>query len=207
MRTLTVVSIVEGHGEVTAVPVLLRRVFESADLHASGHHLVVPPPIRLSRSSIARADTDFMRAVELAARKAGEAGAILILLDADDDCPAELCPRLLETARAQRSDRPIAVIAATREYEAWFLAAAESLRGHRGVAHDAVAPADPEKIRGAKERLRELLGAGESYLETSDQAALTAAMDLDQAANAPSFGRCRRRIADMLSVLATKRDG
>jgi hypothetical protein len=32
----------------------------------------------------------------LAAAKSGEKGWILVLLDADDDCPAELAPQVLE---------------------------------------------------------------------------------------------------------------
>ena len=67
------------------------------------------------------------RAVAFAAGRAGSHGGILVLLDADDDCPAELASRLLRRARQSRPDRPIRVVLAKAEYESWFLAAAASL--------------------------------------------------------------------------------
>ena len=80
------------------------------------------------------------RAVELAARKIGGQGAIFILLDSDDDCPAQLGPALLCRALEVRSDLPIAVVLAKHEFEAWFLAAAESLRGYKGLKNDLAPP-------------------------------------------------------------------
>jgi hypothetical protein len=44
----------------------------------------------------------------------------------------------------------ISVIMAKLEYEAWFLAAAESLRGKRGLPSDLKITADPEYICDAK---------------------------------------------------------
>ena len=45
---------------------------------------------------------------------------------------------------------PCGVVMAQREYEAWFLAAIESLCGQRGIVSDALYPQDPEQVRGAK---------------------------------------------------------
>ncbi len=78
--------IVEGHGEVQAVPVLLRRLASALDPTLP---LQVEQPIRITKSKLLQA-RELERAVELAARKVGGAGAILILLDGDDDCPAML---------------------------------------------------------------------------------------------------------------------
>lgn len=78
-----VASIVEGHGEVEAVPVLIRRV---AGVVAPGLCLRVPRPIRVKRDEVLRPEK-LGRAVELAARQAGRNGAIFLLIDADDDCP------------------------------------------------------------------------------------------------------------------------
>ena len=50
------------------------------------------------------------RAVEFAARQSGEQGRILILLDADDDCPKELAAEMLRRAEAARQDRIIRVV-------------------------------------------------------------------------------------------------
>ena len=101
-----------------------------------------------------------------AALRVDTAGGVLVLLDADDDCPAALGPALLERARAARSDVPISVVLANREFEAWFIAAAESLAGTHGFPADLTAPADPEKIRGAKEWLGQRKTDGRPYKPT-----------------------------------------
>jgi hypothetical protein len=70
---------------------------------------------------------------------------------------------------------------AHREYEAWFLAAVESLRGQRGIRADASSPDDPEYARGAREALEDLMIAGRGYHTTADQPALTAIFDFGAA--------------------------
>ena len=69
---------------------------------------------------------------------------------------------------------------AYREYEAWFLASIESLRGQRGIRQDAQSHPAPEEPRGAKGQLEARLEQGRSYSETADQAALSATFDLAQ---------------------------
>ena len=129
MKVTRIVSIVEGHGELAAVPILLRRIAAAA-LPVGA--VDVRSPIRVDRRKIVKA-AELERAVELAARKAGAGGRILILLDAEDDCPAELAPDLLRRARAARGDHAIRVVLAKTEYEAWFLAAADSIAGRHGI--------------------------------------------------------------------------
>ena len=194
--------IVEGHGEVEAVPILIRRVAES--LYPE---LLVDTlrPIRVSRSKVIQ-EGELERAVEFAARKIGGQGAIFILLDSDDDCPARLGPKLLCRALQVRGDLPIAVILAKHEFEAWFLAAAESLRGQRGLKNNLQPPNNPEGIRGAKGWLRQRLESGETYRETLDQPALTASFDLDQARHADSFDKCYRDIVRLLDELQKVND-
>src|SRR5262249_21193203 len=141
--------IVEGHGECEALPILVRRIALRLD------PTLVPsiqPVLRVPGSRLAR-QGEIERVVELAARKNAGKGAIFVLLDCDDGCPAEEAPLLLKRAVAARRDLPVSVVLAKREYEAWFLAAIESLRGQRGLPVDLVAPKDPEAIRGAKEWL------------------------------------------------------
>jgi hypothetical protein len=90
-------------------------------------------------------------------------------------------------------------VLAHREYEAWFLAAIESLRGVRGIRADAVSHPDPEAPGGAKGQLEQRLAAGRSYSETADQAALTATFDMAQ-----TYRRCRsfRRMVRAFGLLA-----
>ena len=194
MTANRIATIVEGHGEVEAVPVLLRRIAERV---APGIALEVPRPIRVKRHQILKAE-EMERAVALAAGRAGPNGGILVLLDADDDCPADLASGLLHRARQSRSDRPIRVVLAKAEYESWFLAAAASLAGQRGIDEAASPPVDSEAIRDAKGWLSACMPPGRRYRETLHQAALTARFDLDSARTAPSFDKMWRDLASLL---------
>lgn len=188
----TIAIVVEGHGEVEAVPHLVHRI--AADL---GHAVHIPRPIRVKRDRFLKPG-ELERAVELAARQAGTDGSILILLDADDDCPAELAPQLLERAQQTRPDRRILTVLAKSEYESWFLAAAESIAGARGVADSVTSPPDVESIRDAKGWLSARMPPGRSYRPTLDQAALSARFDLNAARTAPSFDKLWRDLASLL---------
>lgn len=128
-----IAPIVEGHGEVEAVPALLHRIA----LEAPNHALRVNAPIRVKAGSFLNDGTYFRKQIILAAAKAAQAaGFVLIILDCEDHCPATLGPSLLERARTIRNDVSYLVVLAYREYESWFLAAARSLRGMRGLAED-----------------------------------------------------------------------
>jgi hypothetical protein len=191
-------SIVEGDGECSAVPVLVRRIARTLD---PGLVPDVGPVLRVPCSRLVK-EGELERTVELAARKLGGQGGILIVLDCDDGCPATEGPALLKRAQAARSDMTISVVLAKREYEAWFLAAAESLRGRRGLPTDLLPPADPEAIRGAKEWLAERMPRNCGYAETTDQPALTALFDMDTARRAAdSFDKCYREIVRLLNLL------
>jgi hypothetical protein len=198
MPPLSIACIVEGDGDVEAVPILIRRVAARVDPALS---ILVRRPWRIPRSRLVRAG-ELERAIEGAARQVGRQGGILVLIDSDDDCPASLGPQLLDRARKTRSDLPIGVALAKREFEGWFLASAESLRGRRGLPDDLNPPPDPEAIRGAKEWLTRQMSGGARYSETLDQPALAAAFDLDQAAGrSDSFEKCLREITGLILAL------
>lgn len=139
------------------------------------------------------------RAVELAARRTSREDAILVILDADDDCPAELGPELLERARRARSDRRIYVVIAKSEFESWFIAAARSIAGHRGLELELDIPDDPEAIGDAKGWLSRSSAPGKSYRETLDQPALSQVLSLDEARRSPSFDKLWRSLEEALS--------
>jgi hypothetical protein len=194
---LKIAAVVEGHGECEAVPILIRRIAQRLD---AGLSPVVNPVIRVPASRLVK-QGEIERTIELAARKSAGKSGILVLLDCDDGCPADDGPALLRRATQVRPDLPIGVVFAKREYEAWFLAAAPSLRGARGLASDLVAPEKPEEIRAAKEWLSERM-SGRSYSESSDQPALTAPFDMAAAArSADSFDKCYREVQRLLTVL------
>jgi len=181
---MTAVScIVEGHGEVASLPILLRRI---SAWRSPALHIEIPQPIRVPRDRFLNRTDEFTRHLELAAKKSGDEGWILILLDADDDCPRALGQHLIERSRNCLPHRMISVVLANREFEAWFIGAAQSLNGKRGfLCESNDHHEEAERRRDAKGWIRERM-SGKSYGETTDQPAFTSAMDLQQA-----FDHCR----------------
>ena len=177
-----------------ALPILLRRLVEEAEVWMVG----IGRPIRRPRNQLVR-ETELKKAVRLALLQP-ECSAVLILFDGDSDCPAELGPAVQEWAAAEAGGVPCEVVIAHREYEAWFLASIESIRGHRLIRADAQSHPVPEQPRGAKEQLEARMEAGATYLETTDQPALSASFSLMTAHKlsrsfrklAGSFGRLVR---------------
>lgn len=175
---VNIVSIVEGDGEVAALPVLLRRLNEWL---SPGVQVRVATPIKVHRMRFLNRDEEFGRYLALAAAKCTEEGWILILLDADDDCPKELGAGILARAHAVVPHRPVAVVLANREYEAWFIAAATSLNGQRGLTLSVGdAHVEPETPRDAKGWVAHRMTSGR-YSETRDQPAFSALMRLEDA--------------------------
>ena len=184
--------IVEGHGEVRAFPVLLRRLVHETEAWAVG----VGRPIRRPRPRLVD-ETGVRQAVRLALARP-DCGAVLLLLDGDDDCPADLGPSVQDWATVAAGGAPCRVVLAHREYEAWFLAAVESLRGRRGIGIDAESHPAPESPRGAKEQLEARMRPGATYLETTDQPAFSELFSLPAA-----YRRSRsfRKLADSVAHL------
>jgi hypothetical protein len=125
--------------------------------------------------------------------------AILVLFDADNDCPKDLAPTLENWAQEAAGGKPCAVVMANREYEAWFLASIEALRGTAAILPDATSHPDPEVPRDAKGELERRMSPAASYSPTVDQVRLTAHLDLGIA-----YRRCRsfRKLVHAFGKLA-----
>jgi len=197
MKEIRIAAIVEGHGECEAVPILVRRIALEID---PGFVPKVLSPLRVPAAKLSKND-ELERAVNLAALKLQGYGGVLIIVDCDDGCPAREGPALLRRAVQVHADIPIAVVLAKKEFESWFLAAAESLRNKRRLPATLVCPLNPEEIRDAKGWLSDNMPQGVRYSETSDQAALTQNFDMVSARSADSFDKCYREIYGMLGVL------
>jgi len=181
---ITIASIVEGDGEVSALPVLLRRLASEQEPVAL---IKLLPPIRVRRDKFINRDNEFRRQLLLAAAKSGDDGWILIVLDADDDCPANLGQQIYERAQQHIPHRRLSVVLANREFEAWFIAAAHSLQGVRGFSLAADEHMQAEEPRNAKDWMRKHMQSG-TYSEILDQPAFAARIDLQQAfKNSRSF--------------------
>jgi hypothetical protein len=190
----SILPLVEGHSEVEAVPVLLRRLLASLD----AFHIEVARPFRVKRTRILR-EGEIERALIQGLRSRSNVQGVLVILDQDDD-EAELLEQALEKRGRQKTSLPLRVVAAERELEAWFLGSKEALRGVRGIRSDARAPTEPESIRGAKERLSRNM-QDRRYVEVDDQPAFAERMDFDLATE-----RCRsfRRLTQAVEQLVRR---
>ncbi|MEV6607503.1 DUF4276 family protein [Kutzneria sp. NPDC051319] len=190
--TLPVIApVVEGHGDAKAFPVLLRRIGWELNWPMN-----VAQPFRVPRSKLA--DPGRLAEVVMAASAAvSGAGGVVVLFDADDDCPCRLRESLDETARATFASTEL--VFANREFEAWFLASLPSLRSHASVGDDASFDGDPELPRGAKERLAKVML--ETYHETLHQTKFSSLIDLETTwRNSRSFRRLISALQGLLEV-------
>ena len=163
ISTRYIVPIVEGLGEMEAAPALLRRILYERRDHYDVN--VLSPKNANGKGRLVRRLEDFLRYA------ASEDGcvAILVLLDADEDCPVELGTELASRASSINLHVPTAVVCAKREYENWFLASDENFQG------------DAEEYSGAKQWLNRRVVDGLTYKETKNQVRFSATMDIDAA--------------------------
>jgi len=185
--------IVEGHGEMEAAPVLLRRLQDVG----MAYGFRIARPIRRHRSELVT-EGQLRRSVQLALGTPEIAG-ILVLFDSDDDAVCQLGPQLQVWAQAEAGEVNCQVVLAKREYEAWFISSIESLRGFRGIATDATSHATPEGVRDAKSELETRMTPGKFYAPTTDQAAFSARVELSE-----THRRCRsfRKLTAAFGTLA-----
>jgi hypothetical protein len=193
---MKIYPIVEGHGEVAAAPILLRRLLEEANCN----HIGVGHPIRRTQSQL-RSKEGIQAGVHLA-RLQPECAAVVILFDGEDDCPKKISAQIRTWVREAAAGTPCDVVVAYREYETWFLATIESLRGRHGISRTATAPANPESRRGAKEALEEFMPRDRAYSETGDQPGMSSLFDMRLAhQRSRSFRKLVKAIGDILVCL------
>lgn len=188
MTGLRIAPIVEGHGEVNSVRLLLERTWYGL---LSGGSLEILQPIRPPRYRVVRPD-ELHRAVCLAKLKLRQKRdndaetdtreCVLLLVDADEDLPCRLAPQLVAAMRDAEPDVDFVCVLANPEYETWFVGAAESLGEHLALRANEVIPDAPESTGSKKAWIAERFPG--PYSPTVDQPRLTAAMDLTL---------CRRR--------------
>jgi hypothetical protein len=164
--------IVEGEGDASAAPILVRRVM--AELFGV-YDLLIEVQRRRDINHLRANDwAHFKRYVQAAFY---EGCPILWLLDADDECPVALAGTMYQIVESIGVRQPFSVGFWVREYETMFLYDKKMLVHFLGdkVKIDV---GDPEMIRGAKEWLSSKLPRGEIYKARVDQSRLTAMVNL-----------------------------
>lgn len=211
MSRIRVAVVVEGDGDVVAVPVLLRRLWSEL----GGEFIeILSPPIRRKRDQFER-QIELNKAVGLAAVKlkhsppSEDPSLVLLLFDRDPSPqpPCHLAPQASRWAVQAYGHLDIDCVVANIEYETWFVAAAESLAKFIELDENEPIPDAPEAQRCGKKWIESRF-RGAKYSETQDQPRMSAAMDFAMARRrSPSFDKlCReleRRILPRPRVLPT----
>jgi hypothetical protein len=203
--TLYIAPIVEGHTEQGCVERLLQRIW--TELLCSPDRLQVLEPFRGHRDSLTHANGEVLTdsvtkaflKLRAATRRDSEARSLLlILLDAEGDCPATLAPRLMEIARkALPATTPVACVLAKRMLENWIVAGASTLAGVNGLPDPLPPRSNVEDHSGVGWLEKQLRSKNRtrSYKKTADGEIFVRAMALQECReNAPSFDKLCREL-------------
>jgi hypothetical protein len=189
-----IVPIVEGDGDVQAVPSLIRKVLQHNEYW---HWQVAPAKKAGGLNSLRPRLSDFLRYAQL---EPG-VGATLVLLDLDDGCAYREAQSLAINIRNFNLPHPVAVVFACREYEAWFLASLSTIAGQYDLPEGLLYEGDVEARRGAKEWLSKQMPSGRIYKETIHQVSMTQQIDLELARqNSRSFRRLCHAIEELVQA-------
>ena len=196
MESPVIATIVEGHGEVSAILTLINNIITS-----SGGFVYprIVPPYRVPWGSLVNRAGELERYSQIALQEGGPDSRLLVLLDADDRCPASLGPDLLERLVRRFPQRIVSVNVADWEYESWFIASAESIALHVGISLEVEVPENIEEIENPKAWIERNILHGR-YRETSAQASFSSAIDVALARQrSHSFNRFCREVERLLA--------
>jgi hypothetical protein len=188
--------IVEGQGEVRSIETLFKRIWK--ELLQVDWDFIAVRAVRQPQGTLLQKE-GLSRAVELAAGQLaldprhGGGSLIVLLIDAEKQCPKQLAPQLLEWAQQTCSHMDIACVLPNPMYETWFVAAAASLLGVNDLPTELTAPSDVEGSRLGKAWIKKHLPR--KYKETADQPRCNEEMDLRQCRDgSPSFDKLCREL-------------
>ena len=165
------IAIVEGKGEVGAIPDLLRRVLQE---RLSRYDIVVPKAkFTGGRQGLEKKLEQYLEYALIE-----QCNAIMVVVDADEDCPRTMAVQLAARAKAMVLQVPVAIVCPKPEYEVWFIAGlsnecGKEIRSRLHMAESVNAPTNVEDRGGAKDWLKRRMPKGRTYKPTQDQESLT----------------------------------
>ncbi len=205
--TACVASVVEGETEVMCLPPLLHGVWR---LLASPDRLQVLTPVQCKRDAFLKpGHEEFARKVADAyqtlarwlRRDPANRGILLLLLDAESDCPAEVAARLRAGAIGVIGEAAVSCVLAKRAFENWIVGGASTLGGVNGLPAPLPSRDRFEERNGAhwlETQLRSVDRA-RKYKKTVDAVEFVRAMDLSEChANCPSFAKLCRDLRTLI---------
>ena len=197
----TIVPIVEGPGDVAAFPPLLVKILQQVNCRsdvivAHGKGSVVNAQ---NKQKLEKHLEKFLRH----AQNKPDCGAIIVLVDADDDCPVIRFEQMTHRCCQAGLQVPVQVVYAHRMYESWFLASIETIRGRHGISEEASLEVAVETVGSPKKWLSDRMPHGSTYKETTHQVSLSKEIDLDMACEK---SRSFRRLCHALEQLVAEID-
>ena len=195
---MLIVPVVEGVGDAVALPRLLQRILHER-IQRSNVQIAAGKQNVVTAKDSGQLRTNLTKYLLHAERKPG-CGGILVLMDTDDKhCPVELAHHLRSQAITSGVNKPVQVVCAHQEYEAWFLASLKTIRGNLHIDPGAELEMPVEVQGNPKGWISRKMPRDRSYKPTSHQLALTELVDLELAhTNSRSF----RRLCHALELLA-----
>ena len=202
--TFYILPIVEGQTEQKCLEKILHRVWR--ELLGQLGHLQVIEPFRAQRDRLidpktAVLETTVQKALPKLRAKAGTDDRLLMLIltDAEQDCPATLGPALLARAKAALpSEIDVSCVVAKRMLENWFVAGSSTLGGVGGL---------PESLPSRRAACEDISGKNwlenqirsvdptRKYKETVDSLEFAKVVNLAECrANSPSFDKLCREL-------------
>ncbi|MGH9763608.1 MAG: DUF4276 family protein, partial [Blastocatellia bacterium] len=168
----SLVPIVEGPGDASAVPALLRKLLAEMRKYE----------IQVARAKNAngRGNLDKPGGLERFIKyawKEPDCGAIILLVDADADCPIALARSYSDRIANLGILLPVVIVCPKRTYEAWLVASFETISDQtidgRPGPRSCPLPADVESIPNPTTWITKRMPRGRSYKKTTDQEAMT----------------------------------
>lgn len=198
-----IVPIVEGDGEVEAVPLLLRRLFH--DTKSRYEFEILRAKNANGRGNLTK-DGGIEKFLKYAQLETNVAG-IMVFLDADEDCAKDIALNIAGRAKELHMGVPVTVICPAHEYEAWFLASLDTIsgvriKGREGINSGTSYAGEVEEVRSVKGWLSRNMPEGRAYRETEDQVALTQLLDFALVhERSRSFRRLEHAIDEILNAI------
>ena len=186
--------IVEGHGEIKAVPLLIRRILVAQEVYEVD---ILPPRRYGEYPPVAK---NFDNCFQAANK---ENAPILWIMDFDSklyECPVQEASNLLNRAAELRPSWPLKIAFFVKEYETFFLIDEAASRAvFPDIPSNIDFPEAPEDIRDAKGWLSQHRPTGLAYKETVHQEKITARLNLELLrARSPDFAHLVRAIVDLV---------
>ena len=173
----TIVPIVEGPGDVAAFPPLLVKILHQ--IHCRPDVIVAHGKGGVVNAQNKQMLEKYLEKFLRHAQNKPDCGAIIVLVDADDDCPVTKFEQMTLRCCQAGLQVPVQVVYAHRMYESWLLASIETVRGRHGISEEASLEAAIETVASPKKWLSDRMPPGSTYKETTHQVSLSKEIDLD----------------------------